>query len=223
MVPHRNLLIGSAVAALAVFTVLWIGYVSQWNWLTALDTDALDSLYRFGVTHRGWVTFWDMYCTVLSPATLRIIGVGVIVVALVRRNIRTAVFLFITVELSAVLTGTTKFVADRPRPLTALVHAASTSFPSGHAVGVIVCVLAYLVVGWPLLRPPWRGWALLLGAVVVVTIGVGRVVLNVHHPSDVLAGWALGYAYFAACLLVAAPARPVTEPDQTPAAPGTAP
>ena len=37
----------------------------------------------------------------------------------------------------------------------------------------------------------------MLGAVLVVAIGIGRVVLNVHHPSDVLAGWALGYAYFA--------------------------
>jgi len=31
-----------------------------------------------------------------------------------------------------------------------------------------------------------------------LAIGIGRVVLNVHYPSDVLAGWALGYAYFVA-------------------------
>jgi membrane-associated phospholipid phosphatase len=48
------------------------------------------------------------------------------------------------------------------------------------------------------------------------------VVLNVHHPSDVLAGWALGYAYFVACLLMVPPSRPVTVTDETPAALGTA-
>jgi membrane-associated phospholipid phosphatase len=61
-----------------------------------------------------------------------------------------------------------------------------------------------------------------LGAVIVIAIGVGRVVLNVHHPSDVLAGWALGYAYFVACLLMLPPTRPITEADETPAAPDIA-
>jgi membrane-associated phospholipid phosphatase len=55
-----------------------------------------------------------------------------------------------------------------------------------------------------------------------VAIGIGRVVLNVHHPSDVLAGWSLGYAYFVACLLMVPPTRPVTVVDETPAAPGIA-
>jgi membrane-associated phospholipid phosphatase len=45
------------------------------------------------------------------------------------------------------------------------------------------------------------------------------VVLNVHHPSDVLAGWALGYAYFVACVLMVPPARPITVADETPAVP----
>jgi membrane-associated phospholipid phosphatase len=57
--------------------------------------------------------------------------------------------------------------------------------------------------------------------VIVVAIGLGRVVLNVHHPSDVIAGWALGYAYFVVCLLLVSPSRPITEADETPAAPGT--
>jgi membrane-associated phospholipid phosphatase len=223
MVTHRTPLVGSAVAAMALFAVLWVGYVSQWNWLAAMDTVALDSLYRYGSAHPGWVAGWDVYCTVFSPVTFRIIGVAVIIAALVRRNIRVAVFLFITVELSALLTESTKFIADRPRPLTAFVPALSTSFPSGHAVGVMVCVLAYVVLAWPLLRPSWRRWAVLVGAAIVVTIGFGRVALNVHHPSDVLAGWALGYAYFAACLIAAPPARPVTEADETPAEPGSAP
>jgi membrane-associated phospholipid phosphatase len=61
-----------------------------------------------------------------------------------------------------------------------------------------------------------------LGAMTVVLIGVGRVVLNVHYPSDVLAGWALGYAYFALCLLIVPPTRPVTLPDETPEVPDSA-
>ena len=55
-----------------------------------------------------------------------------------------------------------------------------------------------------------------------VEIGAGRVVLNVHHPSDVIAGWALGYAYVVACFLLVRPVRPITVPDETPAVPGSA-
>jgi membrane-associated phospholipid phosphatase len=42
----------------------------------------------------------------------------------------------------------------------------------------------------------------------------------VHHPSDVLAGWALGYAYFVVCLLLVPPFRAVTAADERPVAPG---
>jgi membrane-associated phospholipid phosphatase len=70
-------------------------------------------------------------------------------------------------------------------------------------------------------RRPLRALLVACGAAVVVLIGVGRVVLNVHYPSDVLAGWALGYAYFVACLLMVPPSRPVTVTDEIPAALGT--
>ena len=201
---------------------MWIGYVLQWNWLTTIDSSALDALHRYGVAHPGWVTSWDVFCTVLGPTAFRLLALVVIVVALVRRNLRVALFLVISVELSGLVTEIAKQAADRPRPVTALVSAHSTSFPSGHAVGVMIGVLALLTVALPVVRGPLRPWLIALGAVVVVAIGIGRVVLNVHHPSDVLAGWALGYAYFVACLLMVPPMRPVTEADETPEAPGIA-
>ena len=128
-------------------------------------------------------------------------------------------FLLLTVELSAVLTELAKFLADRPRPDTAMVHAIGTSFPSGHALGVMVAVLAFSVLAWPRLSPVLRGWWVAAGALVVVGIGAGRVMLNVHHPSDVLAGWALGYAWFVAVYLCYPVVRAA---DETPAGPGNA-
>lgn len=202
MAARRKWLIGTAVAALAVFALMWCGYVQEWRWLADLDAALLAPMYAFGVAHPAWVTAWDVYCTVFSPVVFRLVGLVVIVVALVRRLPRVAVFVAVTVELSGALTQLTKEIVDRPRPGTALAVAESTSFPSGHALGLMVCVPAFLVIGWPLLRPAWRGWAAAVGAVLIVTIGAGRVVLNVHNPSDVIAGWALGYAFFVACLLL---------------------
>jgi membrane-associated phospholipid phosphatase len=222
MTPQRTWLIWSAGAAVVVYALMWIGYVLQWNWLTVIDSSALDALHRYGDAHPGWVTGWNVFCTVLGPTAFRLLALVVIVVALERRNLRVAMFLVISVELSGLITEIAKRAADRPRPVTALVYAYSTAFPSGHAVGVTIGVLALLTVALPVLSRPLRGWLIALGAVIVIAIGVGRVVLNVHHPSDVLAGWALGYAYFVACLLMVPPSRPVTEADETPAAPDIA-
>jgi membrane-associated phospholipid phosphatase len=222
MAPHKSRLIATAALAVAVYALMWIGYASQWNWLTTIDSFWLDVGHRYGVAHPGWVTAWNVFCTVLGPTAFRLLTLVVIIFSLVRRNLRVAFFLVISVELTGLITEIAKYAANRPRPATALVSAPSTSFPSGHALGVMVGVLALLTVVLPVMRRPLRAWLVAFGSSIVIAIGIGRVVLNVHYPSDVLAGWALGYAYFVVCLLMVPPSRPVTESDETPAALDTA-
>src|SRR6478752_5090139 len=194
---------------------MWIGYASQWNWLTTIDSSWLDIGHRYTVAHPGRVTAWNVFCTVLGPTAFRLMALIVIIFALVRRNLRVALFLVISVELSGIITEIAKYAANRPRPATALVSAPSTSFPSGHALGVMVGVLALLTVILPIARPRLRVWLIAIGAIVVVAIGVGRVVLCVHHVSDVLAGWALGYVWYVVCTLLVPPAVPITVADET--------
>jgi membrane-associated phospholipid phosphatase len=222
MTPRKTWLIASAALAVAMYALLWIGFASHWNWVTTTDASLLEIGHRYGAAHPGWVTAWNAFCTMLGPTAFRLLTVGVIIFSLVRRNVRVALFLVISVELSGVITEIAKYAASRPRPSTALVSAPSTSFPSGHAFGVMVSVLALLTVLHPVVRRPLRVWLTALGALTVAAIGIGRVVLNVHYPSDVLAGWAVGYAYFVACLLLIPPSRCVTAADETPAALGTA-
>jgi undecaprenyl-diphosphatase len=219
---RKTWLIASAALAVAMFALLWVGYASNWAWLATIDASLLNAGHRYAVDHPGWVTAWDVFCTVLGPTAFRLLTLVLIVFALVRRNLRVAMFLVISVELTGIITEIAKYAASRPRPSTALVTASSSSFPSGHALGVMAAVLALLTVGLPVVRRPLRGWLIALGAVVVIAVGVGRVVLNVHYPSDVIAGWAFGYAYFVACLLMVPPSRPVTVADETPATLGTA-
>jgi membrane-associated phospholipid phosphatase len=218
MTPRTRWLLGTAVAAIGVYALMWIGYVSGWTWLAAMDTAALGPAYRYGELHPGWVTSWDVFCTVFGPNAFRLAGLVVTVVALWRRNWRLAGFVLLTAGLSGPLTELAKHLADRPRPPTALVFAYSLSFPSGHALGVIVGVLVLLTIAWPVVPPPLRGWLSAVGALIVIFIGAGRVVLNVHHPSDIIAGWALGYAYFALCLLLLPPRPPVTAGGEKPEA-----
>lgn len=210
------------MVALGVFVAMLLGYRLGWMPLSRVDDAALEATLRVGERHPGWVTFWDVYCTLLGPAAFRLVTVVVIAVAFARRQVRLAVFLIVSVELSGLVTEIAKRLVDRPRPATALVHAASSSFPSGHAVGVMVAVIALLAVSLPLVSAARRAWLIAAGVAVIVTIGIGRVILNVHHPSDVIAGWALGYAYVAVCLMALLPVRPVTEPDGIPEVTGSA-
>lgn len=220
MRTHRSRLLVTGVAAAAVYALMWVGFAADWAWLASFDTWALDAAHRVGTAHHGWVVGWNVFCTVFGPTAFRLAVVVVIVIALLRRNLRLAMFLLISVELGGLVTEIAKNLVNRPRPATALVHAPSSSFPSGHALGVMLSVAALLVVVLPLVRAAWRGWLVALGVVLVLAIGAGRVALNVHHPSDVIAGWALGYAYFVVCLLLVPPVRPITRQDETPAEPG---
>lgn len=212
----------SAVIAFVVFVATLVAVLGQAHWLATADTSVLEPLHRFGIAHPGWVRAWDVLCTVFHPAVFRVLAWVWIIVALVRRQVRVALFLTLSVEVSGLLVVVLKALVDRPRPATALVFESSTSYPSGHALGVMAGVLGLLIVALPLMRLTWRTPALILGVVVVLAIGIGRVVLNVHNPSDVLAGWSLGYLWVLACLPVLKP-KAVSVAAETPAVPGTAP
>jgi len=88
-----------------------------------------------------------------------------------------------------------KVLVDRPRPMVTdhLVSVASGSFPSGHAANsaivylTLATLLSQLVVERAARRYLFAGAGL-----IVAGIGVSRVYLGVHWPSDVLAGWAFG-------------------------------
>ena len=168
------------------------------------------------------MTAWDVFCTVLGPTAFRLVGARRHRGGADRRKLRAALFLVITVELSGLITEIAKHAADRPRPATAMVYAQSTSFPSGHAVGVMVGVLALLTVALPMVRRPLRPWLVALGVVVVIAIGVGRVVLNVHHPSDVRGRMGAGLRVLRRLPADGAAIAALTAADEIPEEPGTA-
>jgi undecaprenyl-diphosphatase len=102
------------------------------------------------------------------------------------------------------ITAALKYGFERPRP--ALVpHGSATfssSFPSSHAA---MSAVVYLVLGAllarvqpePRLKAYFMAWAVML----TLMIGLSRVYLAVHWPSDVLAGWTAGAAWALACWL----------------------
>jgi undecaprenyl-diphosphatase len=99
-----------------------------------------------------------------------------------------------------------KDVFDRPRPeiVPHLVYASSSSFPSGHSM---MSSVTYLTLAALLARSHERkrvkAFILLMAALVMGLVGVTRVYLGVHWPTDVLAGWMAGSVWAMLCWLVA--------------------
>lgn len=96
-----------------------------------------------------------------------------------------------------------KRVFHRARPTaTRLVAASGYSFPSGHAMVAFAFfgLLAYLL--WRRLRPGiGRVMVILLAGLLVLGIGVSRIYLGVHYPTDIVAGYAAGAFWLIGCTL----------------------
>lgn len=103
-----------------------------------------------------------------------------------------------------------KIPFDRARP-DLLLHESQVftrSFPSAHATAsaAVFLTLAALVAR-ERNSAAQRGYILAVIAMIVILIGISRIYLGVHWPSDVAAGWALGSAWACGCWLVLARRR----------------
>jgi undecaprenyl-diphosphatase len=94
------------------------------------------------------------------------------------------------------------FLRARPTIVPHLRDVVESSFPSGHAMQ---SAIVYLTLGAMLMRAAERRAtkAYCLGMAVVVTllVGISRVYLGVHYPTDVLAGWMVGFLWAWLCTL----------------------
>jgi undecaprenyl-diphosphatase len=137
---------------------------------------------------------------VLSLLTLAVIGY----LAMAGKR-HAALAVFIAVVGGQILSSLLKLGFHRPRPdlVPHLTHVYTASFPSGHS---LMAAVTYLTLGALLASVQAsiriKVFFLTLAAILTVLIGVSRVYLGVHWPSDVVAGWAVGAAWALLCWLV---------------------
>jgi undecaprenyl-diphosphatase len=133
-----------------------------------------------------------------------------------KRRYRDALFFLLAVVGSLVVNMGAKnhFTRLRPELWVPIAPEMSFSFPSGHAMGSMTLGTAVALLAWPT-RARW--WVLGLASAFVLLVGMSRVYLGVHYPSDIMAGWTAAMAWVLAMhWLVAARAPP---PPVNPAAP----
>jgi undecaprenyl-diphosphatase len=141
-----------------------------------------------------------------STTVLTLITAAAIVYLLIERKYSAALFVLVAIGGGSLLSTLLKLGFERPRP-DLVAHAAevhTASFPSGHA---LVSTVAYLTLGALLARLQRQRriklYFLIVAVLLSALIGVSRIYLGVHWPTDVLAGWSVGAAWALACWLVA--------------------
>jgi undecaprenyl-diphosphatase len=134
-------------------------------------------------------------------ATVLVVGGIGVAIALWRRWFRLAVFYVTAICIEGAVYVTATYFVSRTRPhVPRLEHLIVTdSYPSGHvAAGVVLwCFLALLV--WNATHNRWiRGAAIVVAAAAPVIVALSRMYRGMHHPTDVIVGYAIGWG----CVLV---------------------
>lgn len=138
---------------------------------------------------------WLILLTAAAAGALALLG-----------QARSSAVLVAAVAGGQVLSHLTKGAFERPRPSLvsheAYVHTAS--FPSGHSM---MAAVTYLTLAVMLARAApsraLKAYVIAVAVLLTAAVGVSRVYLGVHWPSDVLAGWMIGAAWALLCYLLA--------------------
>ncbi|SNS10301.1 undecaprenyl-diphosphatase [Geodermatophilus saharensis] len=200
--PRRVLTaIGSG---LAVLGVLGAGVVTDFPPQVRLD-DALSSALYAGDDRSPLVGGLLEVLTTPGVTWFRVlVFLPVLVWLVARRAWRTVLWVVVAITGVGPLTTALKDLAGRARPAyeNGGLHHEGLSYPSGHSSGIATLVTVALVLAWPVLTAGGRRAAVAAGVALAVLVGLTRVWLGVHYPSDVVGGLALGVAWSLAVALV---------------------
>lgn len=193
-----TLTIGLVAAALALLVLSWLGRDIVAGVTPELDLELRDTIHAHSSPRLTQIMIAASRYG--GPSWLVPIGIALAIAFLIRAWYRGALLVMVTIAGAALLNLLLKQTFARARPVSFFEYPLplSHSFPSGHAIfaASILGGLAVLVSDRIRSRAVQAGiWFLAL--VLILLVGVSRIYLGVHYPSDVLAGYAVAVVWVA--------------------------
>jgi membrane-associated phospholipid phosphatase len=181
---------------LFVVPVLLLGFAvrQKFDPLIRLDNDVIREATDFTRTHGAAPALLALQ-TVSQPFLLYILATGTALWAWLAKGLRSrALWAFVTMMVAWNVGLLAKALVGRARPIVddPISHSPGFSFPSGHAFNVAVVTTVVVFLLWPLLSTVGHRVAMAVAVAFALVVGLDRVLLGVHFPSDVLAGYVLG-------------------------------
>jgi undecaprenyl-diphosphatase len=207
LTPEATVLLEAFLVAACVWTFVKLAGKIRKGGTDAIDNEILRALRRpeNHAIPRGprWLPEVARDVTALgSGVDLTLASTTLVGYLCLNRRFRAAGYLIASVGSGLLLCRLLKdlFVRRRPTAVAHLTHFDPESFPSGHSMG---SAIVYLTLGGIISRQ-FGGWItktyfLSVALLITLLVGLSRVYLGVHYPSDVLAGWAAGSLWSSAC------------------------
>jgi undecaprenyl-diphosphatase len=203
------LFVGLGACVLLFVFIIFAGEVMEGDTL-AFDTKILRALRSPSDPSKPLGPPWleDALLDLTAIGGSTVLGLMVLAVVgfmLLQARYRTALFVALTAASGELLNLGLKQLFNRPRPsiVPHLRDVFSASFPSGHAME---SAIVYLTLGAILMRVAenrlTKLYILSVAILLTMLVGISRVYLGVHYPTDVIGGWIIGFAWASVCWLV---------------------
>ncbi len=200
---------------LLIFVIFWSvlgvsdlaerGRIQQFDeWVLSIVRQAEDPMQLRGPE---WLKDFMRDITALGGApVLTLITLGVIGYLILQKSYRSLWLVIVATVTGLLMSFLLKFYFIRPRPdiVPHLMTETTPSFPSGHSMmsAVVYLTLAALLTRLETSNKA-RLYTISLAFFVVFLVGISRVFLGVHYPTDILGGWTFGLAWAMFCWYVA--------------------
>jgi membrane-associated phospholipid phosphatase len=179
------------VGAVCAFVLLVALDVGGWAPLGRFDEAVSEGFRRYGAGNAGVVAVVRVLTDVAATVPFLLVGAALAGLLAARHDRARALFVgAVTVAVPA-LWGLFHALLHSPRPVDGFVFVDSFGFPSGHTSNASAAALVAALLVWPVVAGRARV-ALVVGAAgFAALIGLTRLVLLAHWPTDVLGGWLL--------------------------------